>query len=229
MSRDPGAQAGHAVPPRWGASPENRDDGTPLGSFIRLSALGKGCRGYEDMHHVTVLEFVPDRVGMVWAKFPKKILEVIYRCPFPAPDAARGGGGTPHTRTAHILAVVMAMADHGHGRSPQGALLASFVATFDVALGAANCVVGWHLLVTSWGCLPTYLCGAVHGHLVVGGVLGGDALRLPERAPEEVAQSASPRALLTVGRQRNWATQVGLAVSLGLIVSSLLLPQWDLR
>jgi hypothetical protein len=65
----------------------------------------------------------------------------------------------------------------------------------------------------------------VHDHLVVGGVLGGDALRLPERAPKEVALNASLWAPLTASGQRNWDARVGLAASLGLIVPSLALPQ----
>jgi hypothetical protein len=65
----------------------------------------------------------------------------------------------------------------------------------------------------------------VHDHLIVGAVLGGDALRLPKCAPKEFVLSASLWALLTVSRQRNWAAQVGFAMSLGLIVLSLLAPQ----
>jgi hypothetical protein len=61
----------------------------------------------------------------------------------------------------------------------------------------------------------------VYGRLVVGGVLGGDVAWLLERAPKEVTLSTLPRALLAVTGQRTWATQVGLAMSLGLIVLSL--------
>jgi hypothetical protein len=98
------------------------------------------------------------------------------------------------------------MAGCGHGCGPQGALLVSHVAISNITLGEANYVIRWCLLVTARGSLPTCLCGAVHDHLIVGGVLGGNALWLPERAPEEVALSASPRALLAVSGQRNWAT-----------------------
>jgi hypothetical protein len=87
----------------------------------------------------------------------------------------------------------------------RGALVASLVATSDVALGAANYIIGWCLLVATRGCLPACLCGAVHDCLTVGGMLGGDVLRFPKRAPKEVALSASPRALLAASGQRNWA------------------------
>jgi hypothetical protein len=55
----------------------------------------------------------------------------------------------------------------------------------------------------------------VCGRLVVGGMLGGDTARLLERVPEDVALSSLLRALLAATRQRTWATQVGLAMSLG--------------
>jgi hypothetical protein len=142
---------------------------------------------------------------VVRANLLKKPLEVICRCPFPALDAARGGRGTPHTGAARFPAVVITMVDRGRGHGPQGALVASLVATSDVALGAANYIIGWCLLVATRGCLPACLCGAVHDCLTVGGMLGGDVLRFPKRAPKEVALSASPRALLAASGQRNWA------------------------
>jgi hypothetical protein len=164
---------------------------------------------------------VLDRVGVVRANLLKKPLEVICRCHFPAPDAARNSGGAPHTGDARFPAMVIAMASRG----PQGALSASLVVIFDVAMGAMNCIIGKRLLVATRGCLAACPCGAVHDCLVVGGVLGGDALRLPERGPKEVALTASPWALLTASGQRNWAAQVGLAMSLGLVVPSLP-PVW---
>jgi hypothetical protein len=166
--------------------------------------------------------------GYAWFRenLLKKPLEVICRCPFPTPDVACGDRGVPHTEAARFPIVVVAMT--GRGRDPQGALLASFVAIFDVALGAANCVIGWGLLVAARGSLPSCLCGVVHDHLVVGGMLGGDSLWLPEHAPKEVALSASSWALLAASGQRNWAIEVGLAASLGLIMPFLPLPWWGL-
>jgi hypothetical protein len=99
--------------------------------------------------------------------------------------------------------MVITMVGSGRGRGPQEVLLASLVAIFDIALGVANCVVWWCLLVTAQDCILACLCGAVHEHLLVGGVLGGDALRLPDSSPKEVALSTSPRALLVVSGQPN--------------------------
>jgi hypothetical protein len=85
----------------------------------------------------------------------------------------------PHTRVARFTAMVIAMAGRGHDRGPQGALTASPVAISDIALGVANCVIGWCLLIAARGCLPTCLCRAMHDCLIVGGMLGGDARWLP--------------------------------------------------
>jgi hypothetical protein len=49
------------------------------------------------------------------------------------------------------------------------------VATFDVALGAVDGVVGHHFLIAARGPLPACLCRAVHDCLIVGGILSGDA------------------------------------------------------
>jgi hypothetical protein len=68
--------------------------------------------------------------------------------------------------------------------------------TSDDVLGAVSCIIRRCLIVMAWGRLPAHLCEAVYGCLIVGGVLGGDATRLLEHAPEEVALSALPWALL---------------------------------
>jgi hypothetical protein len=70
------------------------------------------------------------------------------------------------------------------------------VTASDAVLGAVSCIVERCLLVAARGRLSACLCGAVHGHLIVGGELGGDAVQLLERAPKEVALSALPWALL---------------------------------
>jgi hypothetical protein len=59
-------------------------------------------------------------------------------------------------------------------------------------------IIGQRILVAAWGRLPAHLPRAMCGGLIVGGMLGGNAARLLERAPEEVALSTLPRALLTV-------------------------------
>jgi hypothetical protein len=92
------------------------------------------------------------------------------------------------------------MASHGHG--PQRALLAPLVAALDALLGVVSADVGRCLLAAAWGRFPVRLCGAVHGRLVAGGVLGGDAEQLLERASKEVTLFTLPRALLAVSGQR---------------------------
>jgi hypothetical protein len=81
--------------------------------------------------------------------------------------------------------------------------------------------------------VPPYRClGSPSCSPVWGGVwlhrsrrcAGGDTMRLLKRAPNEVALSALPWALLTMSGQRAWATQVGLAMSLGLVTPSLSWP-----
>jgi hypothetical protein len=61
--------------------------------------------------------------------------------------------------------------------------------------------VGRCLLAATWGHFPVRLCGVVHGRLVAGGVLGGDAEQLLERASKEVTLFALPWALLAVSGQ----------------------------
>jgi hypothetical protein len=68
-----------------------------------------------------------------------------------------------------------------------------------------SCILKRCLLVTAWGHLPTHLCKVVHGCLVMGGELGGDATRLLECAPKEVAMSALSQALFVVIGRRAWA------------------------
>jgi hypothetical protein len=74
------------------------------------------------------------------------------------------------------------------------------------------------------GSPPCLSMWAVHDHLVVG-VPGGDAGRFLKCAPEEVALSTSPQALLTATGQHAWVALVRLAMILGLIVMSLPWPQ----
>jgi hypothetical protein len=45
---------------------------------------------------------------------------------------------------------------------------------------------------TARGCLPTSLGRAKHDHLITGGALGGDVVRLLECFPEEVAMFDLP-------------------------------------
>jgi hypothetical protein len=166
----------------------------PVKSFIRLGAPGEGSRGHEAPHRAVVLEFVLDGVDVVWISLLKEPLEVVYRHPCRQPAAARGGRDAPHARAAHFPAAVLIAV--GHGRSPWRALLALLVTASDVVLGAVSCIIERRLVVAAWGRLLAHLCGAVYGRLVVGGVLGGDAVRLLEHAPKEVALPTLSRVLL---------------------------------
>jgi hypothetical protein len=62
---------------------------------------------------------VLDRVGVVRANLLKKPLEVICRCHFLAPDAARNSGGAPHTGDARFPAMVIAVASRGNVAVPR--------------------------------------------------------------------------------------------------------------
>jgi hypothetical protein len=103
------------------------------------------------------------------------------------------------------------------------------VTTSDAVLGVTGGIVRQRLL--AWGRLPTCLCMVVCGHLIVGGVLGGDTTWLLECDPEEVALFVLPQAVFAAIGQSAWATQVGLATSLGLVMPSL--PRhsgaWDVK
>jgi hypothetical protein len=81
--------------------------------------------------------------------------------------------------------------------------------------------VGWRLLVTAQGHLPTHLCRAEYDRLMAGGVLGGDDAWLLEHAFEEVTLFALLRALLVSTRQRAWVALVSLATNLCLAVPPL--------
>jgi hypothetical protein len=88
------------------------------------------------------------------------------------------------------------------------------VAAFDTVLGAARDIIRRRLLIIGQGHLPTCLHRAVHDHLIVGGVLGGDVVQLLECAPKEVALSALLQTLSIVIGQRTWAVLLRLAMSL---------------
>jgi hypothetical protein len=124
---------------------------------------------------------------------------------------ACGGWGVPHAETARPTIVAI-----GRGRGPLKALLANLFVPFDALLGAVGGDVRWCLPVAARGCLPASLGRAKHGLLIAGGVLGGDATRLLERVPEEVAMSTLSRALHVALGQRAHATLVSLAACLGL-------------
>jgi hypothetical protein len=79
------------------------------------SVPGEGSRGHEALHHAAVLEFVLDRVGMVWASLLKEPLEVVYGHPCRAPTTVRGGRDASHARAARFPAMVLVTASCGRG------------------------------------------------------------------------------------------------------------------
>jgi hypothetical protein len=74
---------------------------------------------------------------------------------------------------------------------------------------------------TAWGCLPTSLCTAKHDHLITGGALGGNAVRLLECFPEEVAMFDLPWGMCTVLWVHVCTALATLVGSLGLTVPTL--------
>jgi hypothetical protein len=133
-----------------------------------------------------------------------------------------GSRDASHARATCFPVALVVIAGRGHG--PLRVLLAPLVAAFDALLGTVSSGIGRRLLVSAWGRFPAYLCEAGHDHLVPGGVLGGDATWLLERASKEFALFPLPRALLAATGQCAGAVLVSLAVSLRLIVSSLPSP-----
>jgi hypothetical protein len=72
--------------------------------------------------------------------------------------------------------------------------------------------------------LSISLCWVKHDCLVAGGVLGGDATKLLEHAPKEVATSALLWALRMAFGWHTHTSLVGLVANLRFVASSLLLP-----
>jgi hypothetical protein len=83
--------------------------------------------------------------------------------------------------------------------------------------------VSEHLPVAAWGHLPTSLGRVKHDRLIAGSALGGDAVLLLKRVPEEVTLPTFLRTLCAVLGQRALATLVSLAARLGL-TTPILLP-----
>jgi hypothetical protein len=137
--------------------------------------------------------------------------------------AASGGRDASHTGAAHLLVVVVVMADHGHG--PLKALLAPLVATFDALLGTVSGDIGQCLPIAAQGGLPASLCWVKHDRLVVDCALCGDAAQLLERAIEGVTVSALPQPSRAMFGWHARSSLVGLVVNLRFIVLSPPLPR----
>jgi hypothetical protein len=74
------------------------------------------------------------------------------------------------------------------------------------------------------GHLPASLCREKHDRLIVGGVLGSNAAWLLEHASEEVVMSALPWALRAAFEQCACAPLASLALNLGFVTLTLMLP-----
>jgi hypothetical protein len=83
-------------------------------------------------------------------------------------------------------------------------------AAFNALLGVVGSDIGWCLLLAAWGHLPASMGRAKHDRLIAGGVMGGDAVRLLECVPEEVAMSTLARAPRAVLGQFTHASLVSL-------------------
>jgi hypothetical protein len=136
---------------------------------------------------------MPDGVRVVWVGLLEEPLEVVCRWPRRTLVAARSSQAASHARATYLPVVTVIIA--GHGRNPLKSLLAPLVAAFDTLLCAVGGDVGWCLLVAIRGCLLASPCGAKHDRLIAGDALGGDAVRLLERASDRVIVSVLLRAL----------------------------------
>jgi hypothetical protein len=59
--------------------PGERHHVAPSWVFVKFCTPGEGPQDHETLHHVIVLEFVPDGVLLVWAGLLKQSLEVVCR------------------------------------------------------------------------------------------------------------------------------------------------------
>jgi hypothetical protein len=159
---------------------------------------------------------------VVWVGLLEKPLEVVCGWPCQTPIAASGGQDVSHARAARHLVMAIIMAGRGHG--PLRALLVPLVAALDTLLGIVSTDIERCLHVAARGGLPASLCWVKHDHLIDGGALGGDAARLLERAPEEVAMSILSRALCATFRWCARSFLAGLVVNLRFVALSLSLP-----
>jgi hypothetical protein len=161
-----GAQFRHVTPVQVEASttdhhdcllPEEGHHVAPAQVFIELCTSGKGTRDHDTLHHITVLELVPDGVRLVWVGLLKDSLEVVCRWPRPTLVAMCGSRDVPHVEAACLPVVVVIVV--GHGCGPLRMLLVPLLATLSVILGTMDGIIGRHLLAAAWGRLPSSLGG----------------------------------------------------------------------
>jgi hypothetical protein len=148
--------------------------------FIELHSMGEGPRDHEILHHGTVPKLVLDGVRVVGEGLLEELLKVVCRRSCLALANACGSHDAPHAGAACYLIVAAFVV--GRDYYPLRTLLAPLLA----ALGILDDDVRWHLLAAAWGRLPTAWGRAKFGHLIAGGILGGDAVQLLGGVPKSV-------------------------------------------
>jgi hypothetical protein len=133
----------------------------PAWVLAEFHTPSRGPRDHETLHHVTVLELVPNWVHVVWAGHHEEFDEVVGRRPRLTLVTVRGCRDVPHARATHLPAVAIIIV--GCGPSPLRTLLVPPFATLGTVPGALDGDVGHRLPATTWGRLPT------------GSILGNDA------------------------------------------------------
>jgi hypothetical protein len=171
------------VPPRWGAScidrhdhvfPRERHRVASSWVFIEFHTPGGGSPDHETLHHVTVLELVPDGVCVVWACLFEEPHEVVHKRPHLTLVATFSNHDAPSVGATYLHLVTIILVDRGHG--PSKALLSPFLATHDALLSTVDGDVGWRLLAAASGRLPASLGRTKFGRLIAAGVLGGNTM-----------------------------------------------------
>jgi hypothetical protein len=97
--------------------------------------------------------------------------------------AVRDGRDASHARATRLPVIAIIMVSRGRGLLR--VLLAPLFAALDALLSVVDGDIGRRLLATTRGHLPASLGWTKHVHLIVGGMRGGDAARLPECVPEK--------------------------------------------
>jgi hypothetical protein len=128
-----------------------------------------------------------------------------------------------HAGVTHLLVIVIFVVSLDRGLFR--VLLAPLFATLDALLSVVDGNIGWCLLATTQGHLPASLGWPKHDRLIVGGMWGGDTVRLPEYVPEKVTMLILEWALCIVLMQHAHVPLANLTVGLGSDVPALP-PQW---
>jgi hypothetical protein len=123
MSRGFEAQHRHATPPwQGGASTVNHHDCgfpreghhvAPAWVLVEFHTPGRGPRDHETLHHVMVLQLVPDMVHVVWAGLLEEFLEVVSRWPRLTLVVVHDSHDVPNAGATRLPVVVVIVVDRG--------------------------------------------------------------------------------------------------------------------